>query len=88
MLFMPSDHATNGPETWKVVRISKRRWGLADKSGHVMQGFDTKRDAEQGKSSGHHYDLYIKEGRWIAGEMVSNWKPFSACFNADLTPIR
>jgi hypothetical protein len=71
----PEEHAANPPATWQVVKVGTRRWGLATQAGYVLERFECKTDAEQGRTEGWAADLYDKETRWYAGEPVNGWKP-------------
>jgi hypothetical protein len=71
----PDEHAANPPETWRVERCG-RRWNLCTAGGSVSSGHDTKRAAEQARSTGFLTTLYADEARWYAGESVRGWNPY------------
>ena len=74
----PEEHDANPPSTWTVKKVADRRWSLCDKNGGIFDTFHTKREAEDGKTSGFTFNLYQKEGKWFRGEPVSGWKPYVA----------
>jgi hypothetical protein len=73
----PEDHAANPPETWKVVKVTKRLWRLTTKDGIGIASYPRQSDAESATTSGFYVDLYAKETRWYAGEQVDGWKPYT-----------
>lgn len=72
----PQEHAANPPETWRVVRRGDRLWSLTDAQGATFQTFPTRREALSHREEGFYVDLYVKEGRWFAGERVAGWKRY------------
>lgn len=76
MFSSPQTHAANPPETWEVVKVADRRWALRANGG-TLGVFNTKRDAEAGKTSGFYFNLYHDTTRWYAGERVRNWRLYS-----------
>lgn len=75
MFLTPEEHVANPPSGWVVVKRG-RRWALESKSGSVIDTFDTKKQAEAGRTYGMYFNLYQKEGRWFKGEPVDTWKPY------------
>lgn len=73
----PEEHDANPPSSW-TARKNGNRWQLVDKSGGVLDTFDTKTKAEAAKSSGFLFDLYQKEGRWFRGETPAGCRPYAA----------
>lgn len=78
MLFSdPQTHAQNPPSSWEIVKLYPR-WVLTTAMGiGTLETFATKRDALAAKESGFLFDLYYQEGRWMAGDDVAGWKPWS-----------
>jgi len=66
-----ASHFTNPPDTWVIVKISDRNWGiaLADGLTNPIDRFTTKREAEHALESGEHAYRRIWEGhdRWYRG---------------------
>lgn len=88
MLFHPTVHADNPPETWVVVKVADRCWHLRTKDDVTLQyACKTKREAEALKTSGFYVNLYEKERRWYAGETVDAWKPFRTSRNYPGSPL-
>jgi hypothetical protein len=75
------EHDADPPSRWTVQK-SGRRWQLLSRNGGVVDTFNTKRDAENAKTSGQIFNLYQKEGRWFRGEAVPGWRPYAAPINA------
>lgn len=78
----PEIHAANGPETWQIVKLADRRWGLVTAGWTLAEGvpletFTLKRDAEAARLDGWAATLWEKERRWFAGETIPGWKPFA-----------
>lgn len=73
----PDEHAANPPETWEVAKVAERQWHLRDRDGFTLDGFDTKRAAEQARTDSFWTRLYEQERRWYAGEPVAGWKPYA-----------
>jgi hypothetical protein len=73
----PEEHAANPPATWTVDKPTDQRlWYLM--AGDVnIDTFPTKRAAEAAKVSGWLVELYDKEARWYAGEVIKHWKPYA-----------
>jgi len=80
------EHNNNAPRTW-LVRKHGRKWALTDKADNVMDTFETKTKAEEAKSSGFIFDLYLKEGQWFNGITPSGWKPYAVCKAEQLTQM-
>jgi hypothetical protein len=74
----PEEHDADPPSGWTVHK-NGRRWQLRNKDGGVIDTFDTKRQAEAAKTSGHLFDLYQDEGRWFKGERPRGWRPYAEC---------
>jgi hypothetical protein len=72
----PEEHVANPPETWIVERVGNR-YALRAANGATLDTFERKRDAEDARHYGFIADLYAKEARWYAGELVHNWKPYA-----------
>lgn len=72
----PEEHATNPPESWVVVKVAGR-WRLQTADGGHLDGFRTKREAEEAKVSGFLSRLYYDEKHWYAGGHVAHWKPYA-----------
>lgn len=73
----PEDHEKDPPEAWQVVKVAERCWHLDSSLGWTIGYYTTKHAAEADKVSGPHVSLYEREGRWFAGEPVSNWRPYA-----------
>jgi hypothetical protein len=77
MLFAtPEEHAANPPESWAVVKVTDRCWHLTTRDGDTLASLPTRRAGEARRVDGFEVNLYVKEGRWFAGERVDNWKPY------------
>jgi len=72
----PEQHAANPPESWRVVKVAERTWRLTDTEGVTLDTCTTRRAAELAKVKGFWVNLYEKERRWLAGELVAGWKPY------------
>lgn len=71
----PEQHAANPPESWRVEKAG-RVWIVLDAEDTVLCACPTRHEAEDAKVTGFWADLYEKERRWFAGEMVAGWKPY------------
>jgi hypothetical protein len=76
----PEEHDANPPESWHVVKAADRVWHLRQgDEPNPLESFTTKHAAEEAKRSGFLFDLYAREGRWMAGENVHPYKPYAEC---------
>lgn len=73
----PEQHAANPPESWEARKAGPRLWHLVDQEGNVLARAETKRGAEELKTSGFYFKLWHQEARWYAGEPVAGWKPYA-----------
>lgn len=76
MFTTPEQHAANPPETWQVIRRSKRSWATVTQNGDVIEYHERKKDAEESLTSGPMHRLYQQEKRWYAGDTPTGWVPY------------
>lgn len=76
-MFSYQDHKINDPTTW-IVKKHGRKWGLFTQNHeNPLDTFNTKIEANLAKTTGRLVDLYQKEAKWYAGEVVAGWKSYS-----------